>query len=187
MNKAVFIDRDGTIAKDVPYCSSPEQFELLPGAGEGIKQLNVAGFKVIIITNQSGIGRGYFSEATLACIHEKMKADLAGCGAHIDGIYYCPHHPDENCDCRKPKPNLIIRAAREHGVDLSQSYLIGDSDKDIEAGKASGCMTFLISHKEKSVEQKADYVVDSLLEAARLLQHNTLQFHHPTNKMSSKS
>ena len=172
MNKCVFLDRDGTVAKDVPYCSRPEQFELLPGAGEGVKRLNNAGFKVILITNQSGIARGYFSEEMLGHIHEKMKVDLVAYGAHIDGIYYCPHHPDDNCNCRKPKPNLIIRAVKEHDVDLSQSYIIGDSAIDIEAGKAVGCVTILLAHKGKSIEQQADYVVDTLLEASRLLQHN---------------
>jgi histidinol-phosphate phosphatase family protein len=185
VNKCVFLDRDGTIAKDVPYCSSPEQFELLPGAGEGIKRLNNAGFKVIIFTNQSGIGRGYFSEKMLGRIHEKMKADLAEYGAHIDGIYYCPHHPDDNCDCRKPKPNLIIKAAKEHNIDLSQSFIIGDSVIDIEAGRAVGCVTILLAHGGKSIEQRADYVVDTLLAASRLLPSNELQLRPPTNKISS--
>jgi len=182
VNRCVFIDRDGTIAKDVPYCPSPEQFELLSGAGEGIKQLNSAGFKVILVTNQSGIARGYFSEEMLGRIHEKMKNDLAVYGAHFDGLYYCPHHPDDNCDCRKPKPNLIIRAAREHDVDLSQSYLIGDSDKDIAAGKAAGCMTILISRPKTSVETKADYTVDNFLAASKLVQRNVTKSHCTTTK-----
>ena len=186
MNTGVFIDRDGTIAHDVPYCSSPEQFELLPGAGEGIKRLNEIGLKVIVITNQSGIGRGYFTEEMLGRIHTKMKNSLAGCGAHVDGIYYCPHHPDDNCDCRKPKPDLIIKAAKEHEIELSQSYLIGDSAKDIEAGKAAGCRTILVSHTETPAAQKADYVVDTLLEASRLLQHNVLQISHSSDKISTK-
>jgi len=182
VNRCVFIDRDGTIAKDVPYCPSPEQFELLSDAGEGIKQLNSAGFKVILVTNQSGIARGYFSEEMLGRIHEKMKNDLAVYGAHFDGIYYCPHHPDDNCDCRKPKPNLIIRAAREHDVDLSQSYLIGDSDQDIAAGKASGCITILISHPKTSVETKADYTADNFLAASNLVQRNVTKSHRTTTK-----
>ncbi len=177
MNKCVFIDRDGTISRDVPYCSSPEQFELLPGAGKGIKELNAAGFKVILITNQSGVGRGYFSEETLNCIHEKMKTKLADEGAHIDGIYYCPHHPDENCNCRKPKPNLIIQAAGDFNIDLSQSYFIGDSAKDIEAGKAAGCSTILIINREIEAGLKADYAVKNLIEAAQLLKVNKITTH----------
>jgi D,D-heptose 1,7-bisphosphate phosphatase len=143
-NRAVFLDRDGTIARDVPYCSRPEDFELLEGVGEGIRMLNEAGFRVIVVTNQSGIARGYFTEEMLHKIHQKMKSDSARYGAHIDAIYYCPHHPDEGCDCRKPKPTLILRAAREHNIDLTKSFSIGDKLQDIEAGHAAGCRTVLI-------------------------------------------
>ena len=142
--RAVFLDRDGTIAKDGPYCSCPEDFELLPGVAEGIRLLNEHGFKVIVITNQSGIARGYFTEEMLAKIHDKMRSELAKYGAHIDGIYYCPHHPDEGCDCRKPKPTLILKAAQEHDIDLAKSFLIGDKPQDIEAGHLAGCKTILV-------------------------------------------
>ena len=169
MNRCVFLDRDGTIAKDVPYCPGPEQFELLPGAYEGIKKLNTAGFKVILVTNQSGIGRGYFTEDALGLVHEKMKADLAARGAHLDGIYYCPHHPDENCDCRKPKPKLILQAAEEHHIDLARSYFIGDTANDIAAGKASGCRTVLIAQKGQAIQSQPDYVVNNFLEASKLI------------------
>lgn len=100
MNKAVFLDRDDTICRDVGYCRRPEDLELLPGAAEGIRLLNNAGFKVIVITNQSGIARGYFDEKTLHEIHKKMKRDLSRSGARLDAIYFCPHHPDEGCRCR---------------------------------------------------------------------------------------
>ena len=169
MNRCVFLDRDGTIAKDVPYCPGPEQFELLPGAAEGIKHLNTAGFKVILITNQSGISRGYFTEAALGLVHEKMKADLAARGAHLDGIYYCPHHPDENCDCRKPKPKLILQAAEDHHVDLGRSYFIGDTAGDIAAGKAAGCRTVLIAQKGQEIQGQPDYIVDNFLAASKLI------------------
>ena len=139
MHKAVFLDRDGTIARDVPYCSRPEDFELLPDAAEGIKLLNEHGFKVVIVTNQSGIARGYFTEVILARIHEKMVTELAEQGAHIDAIYYCPHHPDDNCDCRKPKPKMVIHAAQDLDIDLSQSYVIGDSEIDTELARQAGC------------------------------------------------
>ncbi len=139
MNRAVFIDRDGTIAKDVPYCSRPEDFVLLPGAAEGIRLLKEKGFKVVLITNQSGIARGYFTEETLARIHEKMQQELAKCGACVDAVYYCPHHPEDNCDCRKPKPKLVLQAARDLDIDLSQSYVIGDSEMDVELAKQAGC------------------------------------------------
>jgi len=139
MHKAVFLDRDGTIARDVPYCSRPEDFELLPGAAEGIKLLNKHGFKVIVVTNQSGIARGYFTEKTLAEIHDKMITELAQHGAHVDAIYYCPHHPDDNCDCRKPKPRMVFQAARDLDIDLSQSYVVGDSEMDVELARQAGC------------------------------------------------
>ncbi len=143
-NRAVFLDRDGTLAKDVPYCARPDDFELLPGAGEGIGLLNGAGFKVIVITNQSGIARGHFDEEMLEKIHQKMKADLAKCGAHIDAVYYCPHHPDDGCECRKPRPGLLLQAARELSIDLASSYMIGDSAADIIAGATAGCRTVLL-------------------------------------------
>ena len=139
MHKAVFLDRDGTIARDVPYCSRPEDFELLPGAAEGIRLLNERGFKVVVVTNQSGIARAYFTERMLARIHEKMVTELAEQGAHIDAIYYCPHHPDDNCDCRKPKPKMVIHAAQDLDIDLSQSYVIGDSEIDTELARQAGC------------------------------------------------
>lgn len=139
VNKAVFIDRDGTIAKDVPYCSCPEDFELLPGVAEGIRKLNQHGFKVVVVTNQSGIARGYFTEQMLAKIHDKMQKELAKHGAHVDAIYYCPHHPDDNCGCRKPKPKMVLQAAAELNIDLSQSYVIGDSQIDVEMAQRAGC------------------------------------------------
>lgn len=139
MHKAVFLDRDGTIARDVPYCSRPEDFELLPDAAEAIKLLNEHGFKVVMVTNQSGIGRGYFTKETLARIHDKMHKELANHGAHVDAIYYCPHHPDDNCECRKPKPKLVFQAARELDIDLGQAYVIGDSEMDIELARRAGC------------------------------------------------
>jgi len=137
--KAVFLDRDGTISRDVPYCSRPEDFELLPGAAEGIKLFNEHGFKVVVVTNQSGIARGYFTEKMLAEIHDKMITQLAEHGAHIDAIYYCPHHPDDNCDCRKPRPKMVLQAATDLDIDLSQSYVVGDSEMDVELAKLAGC------------------------------------------------
>ncbi len=143
-NKAVFIDRDGTINRDVPYCSRPEDFELLPGVGEGISLLKESGYKIIVVTNQSGIARGFFTEEMLEKIHNKMKKDLAQYNASVDAVYYCPHHPDDKCDCRKPNPKMIFDAAKDFNINISQSYVIGDSDKDAEAGKRAGCKKALI-------------------------------------------
>lgn len=174
MVRAVFLDRDGTIARNVPYCSRPEDLELLPGVGEGIRLLNESGFVVVIITNQSGIARGYFTEETLAKIHQKMKDDLAKCGAHIDAIYYCPHHPNDGCDCRKPKPALAFQAAKEHHIDLTQSFFIGDKLQDIEAGHLAGCKAVLISPIETSeillqAEVKPDFTAPHFMQAAQVL------------------
>jgi len=144
MNRAVFFDRDGTIAKDVNYCRRPEDFVLFPEAAKVIKKLNKCGFKVIIITNQSGIARGYFDEEVLNRIHKKMQEELARKCAYIDGVYYCPHHPDDNCECRKPKPALVLQAARDLNIDLEQSFVVGDLQKDMELGKVAGCKTILI-------------------------------------------
>jgi len=138
-SKAVFIDRDGTIARDVPYCSRPEDFELFPGVAEAIRLLNRSGFKVVVITNQSGIARGYFDEQMLSRIHARMLELLAGQQAHIDGIYYCPHHPDDKCECRKPKPAMVLQAANDLDIDISASYVIGDMEMDCEMAVRAGC------------------------------------------------
>jgi D-sedoheptulose 7-phosphate isomerase len=168
---AVFLDRDGTIVRDVPYCSKPGDLELLPGAGRSIKLLNDAGFKVILITNQSGISRGYFSEETLKDIHRKLKTDLNRFEAHLDGIYYCPHHPDQGCNCRKPKAGLILQAAREHGLDLASSFMIGDKIQDVEAGAVAGCKCILIDSgtavNGDHIDLKSSLVAGSLAEAVR--------------------
>jgi len=145
MNWAVFIGQDGVIAKDVSDCSRPHDFQLLPTAGEGIGLLNKSGLKVIMVTSQSGIARGYFTQAMLDRIHRKMMRDLAKHRAHIDAIYYYPHYPDGHCDCRKLKPALIYRAAKEHGIELSQAFFVGDQWHDVEAGHSAGCKTCLVS------------------------------------------
>jgi len=182
MNRAVFLDRDGTMAKDVHYCSCPEDFELFPDTPKAIRLLNQHGFKVIVITNQSGIARGYFTEETLAKIHQKMKDELAKEGAHVDAIYYCPHHPDDNCDCRKPKPKLVLQAAMEHQIDLKRSFVIGDLQMDVDLGSAIGCKTLLMSRPPSLIngETKADAVAQDLLQAAHIILRwcNILQHEH---------
>jgi len=163
MNRAVFLDRDGTINRDISYCSRPEDFELLPSVPEGIRLLNQHGFKIVLITNQSGIARGYFTEEILAKIHEKMQIDLAKYGAHVDAIYYCPHHPDDNCDCRKPKPKMMLMAASDLDINLKESYLIGDSDTDIEMAIKVGCKAAIIIANTTSL---ANACLDSMKAAA---------------------
>ena len=143
-HKAVFVDRDDTIAKDVPYCSRPEDLHLLPGVGHSIRRLNDAGFLVVLVTNQSGVGRGYFDVASLDAIHEKLKADLNVDGAHLDAIYYCPHRPEEGCSCRKPATGMLERAVRDLNIDLRSSFVIGDGDHDVTMGRVAGCRTFKV-------------------------------------------
>ncbi|MBT9132808.1 MAG: D-glycero-alpha-D-manno-heptose-1,7-bisphosphate 7-phosphatase [Firmicutes bacterium] len=171
-NKAVFLDRDGTMAKDVHYCSRPEDFELFPYTAKAIRLLNEHGFKVVVITNQSGIARGYFTEETLAEIHEKMKRELAKEGALVDGIYYCPHHPDDNCNCRKPKPKLVLQAAKDFDIDLKHSFAVGDLQMDIELGKAVGCKTILVSDLASTMDNaiaSPDFSALDLSEAAQAI------------------
>jgi len=166
-NRAVFLDRDGTMAVDVSYCCRPEDFELFPATARAIKLLNEHGYKVIVITNQSGVARGYFTEDMLSLIHRKMLKQLGEEDAHIDGIYYCPHHPDDNCECRKPKPKMVLQAVDEHDIDPEQSFVVGDKPQDIQLGQNVGCRTVLIP---SGIEEVAlclpDYTAADLYEAA---------------------
>lgn len=170
-HRTVFLDRDGTIARDVHYCCRVEDFEILPTVPQAIRLLNENDLKVVVITNQSGIARGYFTEETLLLIHQKMQEELAQCDARVDAIYFCPHHPDEGCLCRKPKPALLLQAAVEVNIDLTLSYMIGDGQMDIQAGKAAGCKTVLVTTgpnqgENQSLNQAPDYVAGSLYKAA---------------------
>lgn len=141
---AVFVDRDNTLNKDCPYCRRPEDIVLLPTVAEGVRRLNDAGLLVLVVTNQSGIARGYFTEADLAAMHAKLRDDLALGGARLDGIYHCPHGPDSGCPDRKPSPGLVLRAAREHGVDLARSAVIGDRGLDMVMARATGCLAVMV-------------------------------------------
>ena len=167
-NRAVFLDRDGTIAIDVPYCRRPEDFKLFPNTARAIKLLNEHGYKVIVITNQSGVARGYFDEDTLDKIHQKMVGELAEKDARIDGVYYCPHHPDDHCECRKPKPKMILQATKEHDIDLNCSFMVGDTPMDIQAGRNAGSRTVLLSSNiaESELEASPDYTAPDIYAAA---------------------
>jgi len=152
--KAVFIDRDGTINVNVEYLDDPNNFKMYPGVAKGIKLLKKNGFKIIVITNQSGIARGYFSKETLEKIHERMKSELLKKGATIDAIYYCPHHPDDNCDCRKPQTGLFKKAFKDLNIDSSKSFIIGDKMLDVEAGYKMGLKTILVPEDKEKVEKE---------------------------------
>jgi D-glycero-D-manno-heptose 1,7-bisphosphate phosphatase len=137
-NGAVFLDRDGTINEEMGYINHPDRFIIFPYVADSIKIFNRLKMKVIVVTNQSGVARGYFTESLVIDLHEKLKKDMSEQGAKIDAIYYCPHHPKEgqgtykqNCDCRKPKTGMVLKAIREHKIDLQKSYMIGDRFKDI--------------------------------------------------------
>ena len=142
--RAVFLDRDGTINVDANYLRDPDEFQLIPGTGEAIKALNDAGWLVIVITDQSGIGRGWLTEETLNSIHQRMAAHLAAYGAHVDAIYHCPHTPYDQCSCRKPSPEMVFKAAQEHYIDLRASWFVGDRARDVETGRRAGCRPALV-------------------------------------------
>lgn len=166
--EAVFLDRDGTLIEEVHHLASPEQVRLLPGAADAVRRLNDAGALVVVVTNQSGVARGYFPESRVAEVHARLSALLAEHGAHIDAYYHCPHHPTEGvgayrvaCDCRKPKPGLLLTAAREMDIDLSRSWMIGDKACDAEAGAAAGCRTVLVrTGHGRDLPADADAVAD---------------------------
>lgn len=169
---AVFLDRDGTICEDVNYLSRPEQLKLFPFASEAIKLLNDNDFLVILITNQSGIARGFFDENALREIHEKLVSDLAEHGAKLDAIYFCPHNSADNCSCRKPKTGMIERAIKDFSIDLQNSWMIGDKAIDVETGFRAGTKTALVltgygREEIKKLEKECDLTAEDLLQAVQ--------------------
>ena len=170
MHKAIFLDRDGVINRKAmtedDYVTSWEEMEILPGVAEAISLLNRSGFLVVVVTNQRAIAKGLITVAQLGAIHEQMCSYLATKGVKIDAVYYCPHELHPRCDCRKPEPGMLFDAARDHKIDLTRSWMIGDSEKDIEAGMRAGCKTVRVAPDGHSIESKADLVVDSLLAAS---------------------
>ena len=157
--KAVLIDRDDTIAKDVPYCDDPDKLVLFKGVPKSIKRLNDAGYLVIIVTNQSGIGRGRFDESVLEKVHEKMLYDISSEGGHVDDIFFCPHHPDDGCGCRKPEIGMGIAAVKKYHIDVRNSFMIGNSDSDMEFGERLGCNTLRVSEKF-TFNDAVDWILD---------------------------
>ncbi len=142
--RAVFLDRDGTIAEEVGYVNHLSRFHVFPFAAAAIRRLNQAGWPVIVVTNQSGVARGFFPEALIHQVHEKLAAELAPGGARLDGIYYCPHGAEDVCNCRKPHAGMLERAAGEHGLELRDSWLVSDRYADIEMGHRAGCQSILV-------------------------------------------
>jgi D-glycero-D-manno-heptose 1,7-bisphosphate phosphatase len=141
---AVFLDRDGTVTEEVGYLNHISRFRMFPFAAQAIRKFNKAKLPVIVITNQSGVARGYFPESLVSAVHDLMTKELAKEGAHIDALYYCPHKGDDACLCRKPKPGMLERAAREHCLDLRQSFVVGDRHGDIELAHRVGARAILV-------------------------------------------
>lgn len=148
---AVFLDRDGTILVEVDFLTDPDELELLPGAADAIASLNRRGLPVVVVTNQSGIARGLLDERILDRIHALMAVELARHGAHVDAVLFCPHHPEAGepplrraCDCRKPAPGMLLEGARAVGAELSRSWMVGDSMRDVEAGRRAGARAILV-------------------------------------------
>ena len=185
MNKAVFLDRDGVITKEPPYYAHRiDQLELIPKSAEAIRLLNESGFKVIVVSNQSGVARGYYQERDIKIYNKAMKKKLEEKNAYIDAIYYCPHHPEAiiekykiDCDCRKPKPGMLKRAKEDLDLNLKGSFLIGDKMSDIEAGYRAGCKTILVLtgqgndelKKISKMDIKPNYISKDLFTAIQII------------------
>ncbi len=185
-NIAVFLDRDGTINEEVGYLDSLDKLKIIPSAYEAIRLINLSGMKALVISNQAGVAKGFFTEEFVNLTHERLQADLLRMGASIDKFYYCPHHPTEGvgiylreCRCRKPSPGMLLRAAQELNIDLTRSYLIGDRFRDMEAGKKVGVRGVLVKTgfgqgllqddgpDEATPEGKPEFIAEDILEAVQ--------------------
>jgi len=189
MTRAVFLDRDGTLNEEVGHIIRPENLRLLPNAGRALRLLSSHNFKLIVITNQSGIARGLFSEEDLRTINLKLQEELASEGAFIEAIYYCPHHPEgeveiykKSCDCRKPEPGMMVQAARDFGISLADSFVIGDRYYDIEMAMAVGARGVLVLTGHGQIEQsnpeycsraEPSFIASDVLEASEWIVRET--------------
>jgi D-glycero-D-manno-heptose 1,7-bisphosphate phosphatase len=183
--RAVFMDRDGTISEEVGYVNHPSRFRVFPYSAPAIKRLNENGWLAVVVTNQAGVARGYFTEEMIHSVHDRLKRDLEQQGAKLDAIYYCAHHPSVgkppyllDCDCRKPRPGLILHAAEELNIDRSESWMIGDRYSDIELAHNAGVKSaFVMSgygqgeweHQRQSWDRQPDLVAETLYEAVEAI------------------
>ncbi len=179
--RAVFIDRDGTISEEVGYVNHVSRYRVFPFAAEAVRALNVAGWLAVLVTNQAGVARGYFKEEMIGQVHSVLSEELARGGARLDAVYYCPHHPSVgeppyrfDCDCRKPRPGLIRRAAEELSLDLSQCWMVGDRYSDTELARNAGVRSAFVltgygrgelEHQSGAWQHRPDLVAENLLEA----------------------
>ncbi len=180
---AVFLDRDGTLNEEAGYINHVDRLKLIDGAAQAVALLGRHGLKTIVVTNQAGVARGYYPAEHLPKLHDRLRTLLKEQGAELDAIYYCPHHPDvgeppfrQDCDCRKPKLGMIRRAEKEHSVDASRSYMVGDKISDVEFGRKAGCKSILVLtgygkgeleyHRDK-LDREPDYIADDILDAAK--------------------
>ncbi len=143
-NRAVFLDRDGVLMADTNYVGHVERVAIIDNAPAALRRLQDAGYRLFVVTNQSGVGRGYFTRQAVEEIHALLDRQFAAAGAKIDRYYVCPHHPEDNCDCRKPKPKSLLNAAAEYGLDLAQCFMVGDRASDIQCGQNAGTQTVLV-------------------------------------------
>jgi D-glycero-D-manno-heptose 1,7-bisphosphate phosphatase len=178
MNRAVFLDRDGTLHEDPGYLHEPDKLVVFPDVPIALNLLKSAEFLLIVVTNQSAIGEGMYSQSDMEAVHQALQDHLAQFNVQIDDFFFCPHSISEDCDCRKPKPGMLLAARDKHDIDLNASFLIGDHVTDMEAGKAAGCTTIFVTtgHGRAEYEELrtsgkyvADYVANNLLQAAKIV------------------
>lgn len=179
--KAIFFDKDGTLIPNIPYNVEVDKISLYNDACDGLKALYAANYRIFIISNQSGLAKGLFKETEIINVERRMKEILVGNGVKLSGFYYCPHHPNGiiseysiKCNCRKPEPGMLLRAAKEHHVDLSASWMIGDILDDIEAGNRAGCQSILINNGNETLWKSGEnrrprFVVDTINQAANFI------------------
>ena len=183
--RAVFMDRDGTISEEVGYVNHPSRYKVFPFAAEAVRALNEAGWLAVLVTNQAGVARGYFKEELVGEVHKVLVSELERDGALLDAIYYCPHHPTVgeppyrfDCDCRKPRPGLLLRAARELDLDLSRSWMVGDRYSDTELARRAGARSAFVltgygrgelEFQSDAWPQRPDLIAENLLEAVKTI------------------
>ncbi len=185
MQKAVFLDKDGTLIEDLPYNADQGKIRFVPGSQEGLRLLQQCGYQLIVVTNQAGIAKGLVTPDELQAMRARLFEMTAATGVRLSGFFFCPHHPEGTveqyrirCNCRKPEPGLILKAAREHSIDLAVSWLVGDILNDIEAGRRAGCRTILIDNGNETEwiiapSRVPHHIVSDLKEAAEIICNDT--------------